>query len=99
MKFATFLGVLLCSTALVLSDDDEKFNCTKGVYYVENKCNGCYCQDDGKLRCTLMGCATHFDQKLRNCPFGYMWTEGCERCWCVKNIGTLCTTECGRRSE
>ncbi|KAF2897570.1 hypothetical protein ILUMI_08605 [Ignelater luminosus] len=99
MKVSTFLGIFLSFAALVLSINVTKFKCKKGVRYVENHCNECYCQENGMLRCNLIGCESHYDPILRNCPIGYMWTQDCERCWCVIYIGTLCTTECRRRFQ
>ncbi|KAI5631766.1 pacifastin inhibitor (LCMII) domain-containing protein [Phthorimaea operculella] len=39
---------------------DKGDKCTPGMVYKE-KCNNCYCQEDGSLRCTRKGCLT-FDQ-------------------------------------
>ncbi|KAF2897571.1 hypothetical protein ILUMI_08606 [Ignelater luminosus] len=99
MKVATFLGGFLCFAVLVLGIHKTRFNCKRGVRYVENHCNECYCQENRRLRCNLTVCEGHYDPILRHCPIDYMWTLDCERCWCVKNIGTVCTTECSGRSE
>ncbi|KAF2888312.1 hypothetical protein ILUMI_17861 [Ignelater luminosus] len=83
-----FLGVIIYVGA------SENFKCVDGVNYEENKCNGCLC-DKGNLLCTLMACESHLNEKLTKCQVGTTWTEGCEQCWCVDKMGTICTLDCG----
>ncbi|KAF2886233.1 hypothetical protein ILUMI_19940 [Ignelater luminosus] len=100
MKIVIFFGI--CLVCVVLKVDGsvrkETFKCVKGVGYRENHCNICHCYVD-TLACTIMNCPGRQDPKLRNCIVGTTWKDGCHKCWCVKDKGTLCTLKCDKEAN
>ncbi|KAF5281002.1 hypothetical protein FQA39_LY05207 [Lamprigera yunnana] len=67
-----------------------KFVCEDGVPYIENECNGCFC-NKGVLGCTLMGCLGARHKELENCEVGTSYEKECNKCVCDESLKTICT--------
>ncbi|KAK4873477.1 hypothetical protein RN001_015506 [Aquatica leii] len=85
MKFQISL-LVLCLVAAAFAD----FECKKDVPYKENECNTCRCAN-GQFACTFMACHSPKSKELYNCEVGTEWKNNCNECWCVKDMGTVCT--------
>ncbi|KAK4873475.1 hypothetical protein RN001_015504 [Aquatica leii] len=66
------------------------FECEKNVPYKENDCNSCSCLDSG-IACTDMACGHQKSIDMLNCEVGTTSKNDCNDCWCVHQIGTICT--------
>ncbi|KAF5307579.1 hypothetical protein FQR65_LT06797 [Abscondita terminalis] len=67
------------------------FECTPGVPYKENDCNGCFCTPSRLLACTEMGCFGQKYKDMMGCVVGTKSKQDCNDCECVENMGTICT--------
>ncbi|KAF2893139.1 hypothetical protein ILUMI_13034 [Ignelater luminosus] len=75
----------------------ETFKCTPGVYYEENKCHLCHCNNPSQqLMCEMWWCSDRDDPVYKHCEVGTAWSDGCEKCWCTREVKTICTINCGR---
>lgn len=68
----------------------KPFECEKGVPYIENECNTCFCINPSDLVCSLKKCPENKDKGLEQCEIGSVWKKDCNTCWCV-NMGTICS--------
>ena len=89
MKFQLLLFVVV---AIAYAVAEESWKCVEDEFYKENNCNGCHCED-GKLACTGAVCLFEEYRELKKCVVGTVSKRDCNDCICLKDYGTVCTTE------
>ncbi|KAF5307570.1 hypothetical protein FQR65_LT06788 [Abscondita terminalis] len=68
----------------------KSFVCDETIFYQENGCNICFCRGQ-YLFCHLLLCQTETYKNMTKCIVGTSWQSNCNDCWCLANVGTLCT--------
>ncbi|KAF2887996.1 hypothetical protein ILUMI_18178 [Ignelater luminosus] len=78
----------------------EDFVCVKGTTYKENDCNNCLC-NEGRLSCSRKSCSVgtpscmirNEDDTVTTVDNGNAWNVDCNRCWCTRAYGKVCTVK------
>ncbi|XP_031357726.1 uncharacterized protein LOC116181485 [Photinus pyralis] len=84
------MKVVVILVAVVTLAVGDAFVCKEGESYKENNCNNCGCFN-GNLGCTMRLCESGLTKQMLKCKVGTMSTNACNSCWCVENLGTICT--------